>query len=125
MSRQEMFYATVGYDIISLVAVQSFSSVALQYFILLVQAVLQLLVYRKIEEPEYDYEAGYAKRAATMAIIILFGCFIPILFVFGLAYLIIVHFTDQFLVVHFFKKSQNTGAFCFFVLTTWYRYCSY
>ncbi len=106
-----MFYNMAGYDLIRLILVQSILGTAVEYIFKFLLAMSQLVFDRKIEAPEYDYEGTYAKRAVIVALIAIFGSFIPALFFFGLLYIIIVYVIEKFLIEHFYKKSQDTGTF--------------
>lgn len=108
-SQQTLFYNMAGTDLLRLIMVQLTLGTAVEYLIVFFRLMIELASTGKMTRPRFEYEGTYARRAVIIVIILLFGAFVPLLFVFGAMYMFITFIVERWLIMYFYRKSPSAG----------------
>ncbi|KAF0980037.1 hypothetical protein FDP41_001190 [Naegleria fowleri] len=65
---------------------------------------------KELERLPFDYDANIGVKTAIMMLTLIYGSAVPLMFLFGLFYLIVTYFMDKYLIMYFYEKAPDSDG---------------
>ncbi|KAG2389324.1 hypothetical protein C9374_013884 [Naegleria lovaniensis] len=65
---------------------------------------------KELERLPFDYDANIGVKTSIMMLTLIYGSAVPLMFLFGLFYLIVTYYMDKYLIMYFYEKAPDSDG---------------